>query len=107
MSTALGYVFLVLPVVAVIYIVWRYRRAAEDKELRRREREADLFGLMKEQPATPAAPAAPAAPAIAAVPPASPAAVSAAAAAVSPAVAAPARSTVITAVPADATDQAF
>jgi len=46
MTTALGYLFLLLPVAAVVWIVWTYKRKAGDKEARRREREAALVGLV-------------------------------------------------------------
>jgi hypothetical protein len=46
-GAALGYLFLVLPVVAVVWIVWSYRRKAGDKEARSREREMELVGLVR------------------------------------------------------------
>ena len=76
MSTALVYVFLLLPVVAVAWIVWSYRRKAGDKEARSREREMELVGLLQgdrtsRAPSTPRAsanPDAPVAPSPAAAP---------------------------------------
>jgi hypothetical protein len=47
MSTALVYVFLLLPVIAVAWIIWSYRRKAGDKEARSREREMELVGLLQ------------------------------------------------------------
>jgi hypothetical protein len=57
MSTALVYVFLLLPVVAVAWIVWSYRRKAGDKEARSREREMELVGLLQADKTSRAAPA--------------------------------------------------
>ena len=57
MSTALVYVFLLLPVVAVAWIVWSYRRKAGDKEARTREREMELVGLLHADRTPRAAPA--------------------------------------------------
>ena len=56
MSTALVYVFLLLPVVAVAWIVWSYRRKAGDKEARSREREMQLVGLLQGDRTSRAAP---------------------------------------------------
>lgn len=47
MSTALGYLFLLLPVVAIAWIVWSYQRKAGDKAARTREREMALVGLVR------------------------------------------------------------
>jgi len=47
MSTALSYLFLLLPVVAVVWIVRTYRRKAGEKEARSREREMALVGLIQ------------------------------------------------------------
>ena len=60
MSALLSFLFVVVPVAAVVWIVWRYRRAAEDKEIARREREAALVEMVKQRAAaiTPASPAA-------------------------------------------------
>jgi len=90
MNTVLGYLLVLLPVGAVFWIVWRYRRKAGDTEARRLEREAALVEMMKHRPAAPAAAApAAAAPVAAAAPTATVAAASAAAtasAAIAPAV---------------------
>ena len=47
MSTALSYLFLLLPVVAVVWIVRTYRRKVGEKEARSREREMALVGLIQ------------------------------------------------------------
>jgi hypothetical protein len=47
MSTALGYLFLLLPIAGIAWVVWSYRRKAGDKEARRREREMELVGLVQ------------------------------------------------------------
>jgi len=47
MSTALGYLFLLLPVIAIAWIVWSYRKKAGDKEARSREREMNLVGQLQ------------------------------------------------------------
>ena len=46
MSTAVWYMFLLVPVVAVAYVVWAYRKRAADKEARSRERLAALAGVV-------------------------------------------------------------
>lgn len=68
MSTALGYLFLLLPVAAVVWIVWNYRRKTGAKDAKSREREATLVGLAHSagkppRPAAAVAPTQPAAPA--------------------------------------------
>jgi hypothetical protein len=70
MSTALVYLFILLPVVAIAWIIWSYRRKAGHKEARSREREMELIGLLQGDKAPRPAPAAPAP---AAVSPAAPA----------------------------------
>jgi len=76
LNNALSYLFLLLPVAAVAWIVWNYRRKTGAKDARIREREAALVGIVRagDTPPRPAeverAPARPAGAAAAPPPPA-------------------------------------
>lgn len=45
MSSALGFLFLLVPAVAIAYIIWAYRKKNADKEAQSRERLAALVGI--------------------------------------------------------------
>ena len=45
MSTFVWYLFLLVPVVAVAYVIWAYRKRTADKEARSRERLVALVGV--------------------------------------------------------------
>jgi len=56
MSSALGFLFLLVPAVAIAYIIWTYRKKSADKEAQSRERLATLVGISQNAATAGAAP---------------------------------------------------
>ena len=55
MSSAVGYLFVLVPVIGIAYVVWAYGKKNAEKQARSQERMAALVGISKHAGATPGA----------------------------------------------------